>query len=254
MEQKKRKARINSFCDSQGKNKTEELGNLAHIIVDDKFKILFCIVPKSGSTWWKTVLLALNNRKVKYVHLPKHFKFLHYYSKDGIRFRLETYYKFLFVREPLERLLSAYQDKFAIDVGRWRETSRRIVTNYRRYHPNADAKVTFDKFITFLIDDKDKDEHWQTFYNLCHPCHIKYDFIGHFESLQEEADYVLRNASIANVTSFPRTISHNTSALLRDRFSEVPWDTIVKLGKVYQNDFEIFNYPFPGPLSDIKHN
>ena len=225
--------------------------------MNDKFKILFCYVPKVACTLWKTVLLALDNRTVKDVHDRSHFRFLYHYPKDGIRFRIETYYKFLFVREPLERLLSAYQDKFANNFDHWIETplhSRRIVTNYRRYHPNADAKATFDKFITYVIDDKDKNEHWQTFYNLCHPCHIKYGFIGSFESLQEEADYVLRTASIDKVISFPRVISHNSSGLLRDRFSEVPWDTIEKLGKAYQNDFEMFNYPFPGPLSDRKNN
>ena len=34
------------------------------------------------------------------------------YSRDEIKSRLNTYYKFLVVRDPYERILSAYLDKF----------------------------------------------------------------------------------------------------------------------------------------------
>ena len=35
------------------------------------------------------------------------------------------------------------------------------------------------------------DEHWAQFSTLCHPCHIDYDYIVKFETMREDAAYVL---------------------------------------------------------------
>ena len=85
------------------------------IIVNDEYKVIFCYIPKVACTQWKLVFLALDNRTdVDDVHDDKHLhKFLfNDYSDEDIKVRLQSYFKFLFVREPLERLLSAYNDKF----------------------------------------------------------------------------------------------------------------------------------------------
>lgn len=39
------------------------------------------------------------------------YKYLSSYPKEQQIFMLKTFYKFMFVRHPLERLLSAYRDK-----------------------------------------------------------------------------------------------------------------------------------------------
>ena len=62
---------------------------------------------------WKLVFLALENRtNVADVHSESNFKFLQEYSDEGVKMRLQSYYKFLIVREPFERLLSACENKF----------------------------------------------------------------------------------------------------------------------------------------------
>ena len=245
---------MKSLC-QQGNTPPDPLRrNLRHIMVNDEFKVLYCYVPKVACSLWKTVFLALDNKaNVEDNHDRKHFKFLTQFSEDEIGFRLQTYYKFIFVREPFERLLSGYQDKFANNFWNWVENprySREIVENFRRQDPTANDKVTFEKFISYVIDNDDRNEHWDTFYNLCHPCDINYDFIGHFEALQEEAEYILRKTNMDKVTSFPHIELHNTSSLLWDTFSEVPREKIVELGEVFKNDFAMFHYSFPGPLSD----
>merc|ERR1712183_505427 len=64
---------------------------------------------------------------------------------------------------------------------------RRIVMHYRK------EKITgptykyprFSEFINYILDRdlRYDDEHWSPFFKECTPCHINYNFIGHFETL-----------------------------------------------------------------------
>jgi len=40
----------------------EKLGGLQNILVDDKFKIMYCAIAKVGSSAFKTVLAELHNK------------------------------------------------------------------------------------------------------------------------------------------------------------------------------------------------
>ena len=45
--------------------------------------------------------------------------------------------------------------------------------------------------------------HWKQVENLCFPCAFDFDFIGHFETLQEDADYLLSKAGFNDRVEFP---------------------------------------------------
>ena len=203
------------------------------------------------------MFLALDNRTdVNDVHDPKHFKFLSEYPHEDIKVKLQTYFKFLFVREPFERLLSAYENKFVMREWPWKvidKYSKEIVDNFRRKDPNsADDNVTFTKFIYYVSDvGFNKNRHWESYDKLCHPCDIHYDFIGHFEHMPEEAPYILRQTGMDRVATFPDFLTHDTSSKLREKYAHVPKTKIVELAKAFEKDFEMFNYTFPGPLSDL---
>jgi len=78
-----------------------------------------------ASTNWKRVMLMLSG-KVNVSRLEdlqssdvhhdlqnQHLLRLSQLKPDDIRLRLKTYFKFLFIRHPLERVVSAYENKFA---------------------------------------------------------------------------------------------------------------------------------------------
>ncbi|XP_074648961.1 carbohydrate sulfotransferase 10-like [Tubulanus polymorphus] len=94
--------------------------------VDDVHKILYCEIPKVGTSIWRYTLLhttgklrttnlsLINNLDTKqsiYLTSLDLIRPLSSYSQDEKTERLKTYFKFLFVRHPFERLLSAYLDK-----------------------------------------------------------------------------------------------------------------------------------------------
>ena len=215
-------------------------------------------------TQWKKIFLILNdktqgiqyNEHEKY-HEKWRFNYLSHYSEVAIRKRLRHYYKFLFVREPFERLLSGFEDKFVSNIWNWVETPRHtseILNRYRKEQPNATDDITLTKFIYYVLSLRDgaRNEHWQSYESLCHPCAVDYDFIGHFENLRQEAPYLLKKTGLDNIIGFPPIKSLNTSRKVLERYSEVPEHMILQLGDAFKNDFEMFNYPFPGPLSELN--
>ena len=208
---------------------------------------------------WNRVFLALDNRTdVIDVHDPTNFKFLSNYSDKGIKLRLQSYFKFFFVREPFERLLSAYENKFVHRQWPWRlllKYERKVLDNFKRVDPNSDDEVTFKKFLYYVSGTGfNRDRHWRTYDTLCHPCDIQYDFIGHFDDMPDEAPYILRQTGMDRVATFPDFITHNTTSKLLEQYALIPKEKIVELAKAFREDFEMFSYDFPGPLSDLMRD
>lgn len=124
-----------------------------------------------------------NVKDGKIIHDQANHKFLDSYSDKGIKLRLTNYYKFVFVRDPLERFLSAYRSKFDQNTRATINTTSKeeIVDNFKMKEPTSDNAVTFAKLIHCISSiGFNKDVHWITYDELCRPCNIRYDFIGHF--------------------------------------------------------------------------
>ena len=126
---------------------------------------------------------------------------------------------------------------------------RRII---RRYRANATAEslergddVTLEEFVRFAVDTGlrgRKDVHWTPQYELCQPCFIKYDFIGHYETLWTDGDYVLRRLGINSNISFPRWTRNHTSEPYSRTFESVKPEYINQLKQLYSRDYEFFGY------------
>jgi hypothetical protein len=43
--------------------KTSELGIKSHLIIDEKYKLIYCTIEKNGCTFWKRVFQILNGFK-----------------------------------------------------------------------------------------------------------------------------------------------------------------------------------------------
>ncbi|XP_014128031.1 carbohydrate sulfotransferase 11 isoform X5 [Zonotrichia albicollis] len=197
--------------------------DLKHLVVDEDHEMIYCYVPKVACTNWKRVMMVLTGRG-KYsdpmeipaneAHVSSNLKTLNQYSIPEINHRLKNYMKFLFVREPFERLVSAYRNKFTqkYNTSFHKRYGTKIV---RRQRKNATQEalqkgddVKFEEFVAYLIDphtqrEEPFNEHWQTVYSLCHPCHIHYDLIGKYETLEEDSNYILQLAGVGNYLKFP---------------------------------------------------
>ncbi|XP_051912169.1 carbohydrate sulfotransferase 11 isoform X1 [Hippocampus zosterae] len=258
------------YSTSSRKRRVLTPGDLKHLVVDEDHELIYCYVPKVACTNWKRVMMVLTGRG-KYsdpmeipsneAHIPSNLKTLNQYSIAEINHRLKNYLKFLFVREPFERLVSAYRNKFTLKYNSsfHKRFGTRIV---RRYRKNATqealangADVKFKEFAEYLADpatrrDGPLNEHWQTVSQLCHPCHIHYDLVGKYETLEEDANYVLRLAGVADSLRFPSYAksTRTTDAMTAQFFSNISTAQQVQLYQLYKLDFLMFNYSTPSYL------
>ncbi|CAL4237144.1 unnamed protein product, partial [Meganyctiphanes norvegica] len=69
--------------------------------------------------------------------------------------------------------------------------------------------VTFPEFVSYISEEDDgsseqNNEHWKPALQLCAPCLIHYDFIGKFENLEEDSNFVLLWLGLRDVVpAFP---------------------------------------------------
>ena len=194
-------------------------------------------------------------------HMRTGFKTLDQYSDEEIINRVRQYFKFMFVRHPFERLLSAYKNKFSerYSVYFQKKFGRKII---RRYRQEAKAEslvygndVTFREFVTYVLDPRTHveglNEHWRQYYKLCHPCHLNYDVIGKYETLYSDASLVLDRAGVSDRVTFPtyppetRKKRAKTVDYIRDFFATIPTTELKDLKATYGLDFEFFGYKYP---------
>ncbi len=158
---------------------------------------------------------------------------------------LKSYVKFVFVREPFERLLSAYLNKFYSGKPSFLKRYGRDII--RRYRPGGKIEVknkTFHQYVNYVINTRNEnwDEHWQTYDKLCHPCGIQYDFIARFEHLKEEAKFVFELSGISRKmnVSFPPFKPSNTLSKVPFFYSQIAKEQLQKLVQLLRGDSEMF--------------
>ena len=265
--QKKRQQRIEAVCKGWTARQNLTMAMLDKILVDDQHKILYCSIPKVGCTNWKKVFVMMSGKynvsrnitKPMNVHHERFMRniglqYLSDFTKDEIVHRIHSYYKFLFVRNPLERILSAYRDKFT----QYNKYTKYFQHKYgkfiiKKYRKNANKvslarghDVRFEEFVNYITDrpsNKEFNPHWAQYYRLCHPCKITYDFIGKMETLDMDAPYVMRKFQNGTwpFPPPPKTQSQTRSALKRF-YRRIPAENISKLVEVYKGDFILLEY------------
>ncbi|XP_051940682.1 carbohydrate sulfotransferase 12-like isoform X1 [Hippocampus zosterae] len=290
-EQMARKQRIMDVCsgnDFPGRTRAfEQIPNreLDHLIVDDTHQIIYCYVPKVACTNWKRVMVVLSQSLVSPVsgkpytdpesvppdlvhnstlHLT-FAKFWRHYgslSRHLMALKLQHYTKFLFVRDPFVRLISAFRNKFGRpNEDFYRQFGSVILRRYGNLSGSlpetaaeafaAGIKPTFQQFVSYLLDAETEkesifNEHWRQVYRLCHPCQVKYDFIGRLETLETDAEHLLKLLQVDHLLRFPSGARNRTAASWeRDWFAQIPVSMRTELYKLYQPDFELFGYPKP---------
>uniref|UniRef100_A0AAQ4P692 Carbohydrate sulfotransferase n=1 Tax=Gasterosteus aculeatus aculeatus TaxID=481459 RepID=A0AAQ4P692_GASAC len=283
--QELRKQLLRNTCDreefAEGKRSLEDMSDkqLENLIVDDKHGIIYCYIPKVACTNWKKVFLVLKQGQPyqdpmsipsENVHHKINFALLNGFPRPEIKVssydgaKLKHYTKFLYVRDPFVRLISAYRDKFQKENEYFYHLYGRDIL--RTYANQADPPetaheafasgihVSFYNFIQYLLDPQTVspfEPHWRQMDSLCHPCIIQYDFIGHQETLQEDAEQLLKMLMLEDHIRFPPSYENVTSRdSVSDWMGTVPLDERRKLYKLYEEDFRLFGYRKPSELLD----
>ncbi|XP_070809086.1 carbohydrate sulfotransferase 8 [Pituophis catenifer annectens] len=266
--QRERKRIMRETCSKYKSNNKRVITpyHVSRIFVEDKYRILYCEVPKAGCSNWKRVLMVLNGlasstRVIQHntVHYGNYLKKLDGFDHKGINYRLSTYTKMLFVREPFEKLVSAFRDKFEHPNNYYHPVfGRPIISKYR---PNATKEalrtgsgVEFKEFIQYLLDvhrPVGMDIHWDHINRLCSPCLVDYDFIGKFETMEEDANFFLHLINAPQNLTFPRfkdrhsNEERTTTQITQQYFTQLSPSQRQRSYDFYYMDYLMFNYSKP---------
>uniref|UniRef100_A0A3P9HLA7 Carbohydrate sulfotransferase n=1 Tax=Oryzias latipes TaxID=8090 RepID=A0A3P9HLA7_ORYLA len=140
-----RKDLLRKYCEG-GNQSLDDLkeSNLTNVIVDDKHGIIYCYIPKVACTNWKRTLIALNYSEPypdpmsfehNWVHDSERFQYLNDFPKAEREAKLKHYTKFLFVRDPFVRLISAYRDK----MQNYNQYFYEVLFPYAHTHSHTDS-------------------------------------------------------------------------------------------------------------------
>ncbi|CAF3991432.1 unnamed protein product [Rotaria magnacalcarata] len=184
----------------------------------------------------------------------------------------------IFVRHPLERLASAYVDKIAsltnepfllydsIRRAICRKYSSFYLTDaqrkFYRIHRRIPKKIEepchnvvpkFEHFIAYIMSNSMiNDVHWYPYSKLCYTCLFKYNFIGKYETIEEDLGRLLTYLGLEskdwNNVNYFRT--GKTREHYKSMYSSLNNQLLCTLKYVYRDDFKLFDYRLEDYLTD----
>ncbi len=178
------------------------------------------------------------------------------YNRSEIEKRLKTYYKFTFVRHPLERLLSAYRSKFEKRTDNYEEVQKfyktyetQLQSQFGKNFTYGNVSMTFAQFLNFTHSQNTgkshANEHWNVANNMCYFCNIDYDFVGFFDNFRDDIAYVLQRIYPQEKHHWFPTIPKgpdSTKRLFSKYFSEVSPKMLQDIKLVFEKDFTLFDF------------
>jgi len=244
---------------------------------DDEMDYVYCIVGKAASTSLRRTLVMLTGKISKFqrpeqlpgdvIHgagaVDKYIGRLEYVpaAYRDWRFKDNRYFTFMFVREPLEKLVSAF--RYTLIENNFNNLDKTLIQRYRPHDYRPSIKrynVTFAEFVHYVLDERAAgrmlDRHWKPQNEVCRVCQLRYDFIGHYETLYEDADYVVsklksrimdveQRRRVANI-KFPADSGHRkSSGFLQQMYANVPAAHIKALYQMYADDYALFGFKRP---------
>ena len=168
----------------------------------------------------------------------------------------EDYFKFTFVRNPFDRLLSAYihmELNIARDANTIRDPRWMVGTPWTE---GPSSSTSFEDFIkNKIVDDKGMptNEHWSFQYNgvMTEDGEMFVDYIGRFENLKEDWKYVANKINLSeylpHIIPIQGTSDYNEKKDYKKDtgYRQYYTDELVEIvSNIYKKDLEVFGYEF----------
>ncbi|CAI5938846.1 unnamed protein product [Closterium sp. NIES-65] len=237
--------------------------------VEEKLKLVVCTMPKVAANSWlmwlraklgqpnpNDPILALDVDKAGWHLLGRHFT-----EKEAVRLVTRPdFFRFTFVRNPFSRALSAYSNKLVVtDTPNnktgpgsreyWNERFFRFVRPQFELLKGEDDLVSFPDFMRLVALMKKNfrwkmDRHIAPQVDVCFMQMIKYDFVGRFENLEEDAKYVVNRFGGDHLDIFNFGVNAHQTRADTKLVKKYTKDAYELVKEVYAQDFFI-------PLNNI---
>ncbi|KAL4219842.1 Sulfotransferase [Mactra antiquata] len=246
-----------------------------HYMVNHDHRMLYCYLPKVANTNFRRVILGLEGVVPKnkvpnvdgydvYFKYDDKYTYLQQFTERQQQALLHTYIKFMVVRDPLERLLSGYRNKyFHPNPNHVDEFLRKINVFYQEHGYLRDrigipiredfrnVSLQFQEFLIFFTDTYDEEaflnEHFTLSSQLCDPCKTKINFIAKYDTLYEDVDYIFQELKID--IPFPgrndNYYVNKTTDVELQYYKQIPKWLLRKVWNIVKYDYVIFGFKVP---------
>ena len=237
--------RLNYIRQQHRKYNMTSRATAATLVVSDKHRLAYCFTPKCGSSTMKRFMATLTGTAVDFRQLRGSIHTSRRLRQFGLRLvsskhihTISDYRKFVVIRNPMDRFLSAFHDKVL-----------------QGNSPNGTKLVRFTKTV---LNGK-RDEHWNPYAARCNFPAVDYDDVIRIETFRNDVSalltYTHSNFSVLLETSKFHFRRESTKAadvlsepLIRPKhlqeYSDVSTNDLIKLKHLYKNDLRLFGYEF----------
>ena len=229
------------------------------LIADDKHRLAYCEIAKCASSTLTKFMVVLGGKytvselKDKKLWLPQVQK------RFGLRlvnesslYTISGYRKFVVIRHPLDRFVSAFNDKILTPTNYDIPFRARFLKFLKGKH----RKLTQFQRFTKAVLSGHNNFHWDPHADTCRFDKVDYDDVIRMESFRHDLepmvnDYLKLNWSHVVDTSYnvkrmnasaavPRTVTSRRLSI----FEQIPKNEVLQLKDMYRDDFELLGYDF----------
>jgi len=183
-------------------------------------------------------------------------------SKEGALYRLNNYFKFTVLRNPLERLLSGYRNKLEspLNITMVKKfpnrlkayiltllDKKRIAAWAKEKNYSRDIHPSFSETLDFMtmFNLSAYNEHFIPFMQLCHPCAVNYDVYLNLKTINYDVFALMDYFKIPSKYYPPVPRSHLTSDLMTSYFKAVKEPLRNKFYKKFSREMEFYYKAYP---------
>lgn len=232
--------------------------NFHLFLMEPQTGLAYCHVPKVASSFWYSVFSHVIPDVPRDLNSSNLHSTMLALSKD-VDDLPENAFKMIFVRHPLKRLVSAYVEKF-VKTKEDQFIQPTLEFIQKRHAKNSRTlKVNFPNFVEFVIHEIQGKHlsfgthHWIPYTSLCRICETRFKFIGHLETLDEDAEVLIElfpqlqdfipinQNTVDHQMEYNRGLKNNDNQTT-DYLSQLDNETRNELLQIYKIDCKLFGY------------
>lgn len=204
------------------------------MIIDDKLKLIFIHIPKTGGTSIHQWLKEQNSSTLSFWGVKDNIDLAHLTLEKGLEIIPnfnQSYFKFAFVRHPLYRIYSAY------------------LQPYKQLYPNLTFNQFLEKFVKKISTIEGKSDPalvhlWPMSSFIKINNKVSVDFIGRMENWDSDIEFL---KSIFAIKGFPSHLNKSDPCRNSDYSLQLAKKLYTRSQKdliyqIYLEDYQIFGY------------
>ena len=162
-----------------------------YYIINHQHKIIYCPIPKNACTLFKEIMVKNSEHQASFqasgLDVHRYIRRNNVQLGDFAYLSNPEYLKIAIVRNPLDRLVSGYLNKF-VRPKKITTIVRNIIKDvYRldKLKPDYQKSITFSDFINYLVRTEDHflNEHWRSQYSFLGKDLVEFDLYNSLENV-----------------------------------------------------------------------